>query len=380
MDVQVSSFNDKKLTVIVPVYNVEKYLHRCLDSLTNQTFKNLNIICVNDGSTDCSGDILDRYAEKDSRISVIHKSNGGVSSARNIALDKLYMQWQKDPSTCSAFVTFVDPDDYVEEFTYELLLDRFKEGVDAVFYGCEKIYENGMDSECDKFIRPSELFLKGKHAVTNNINLTTAGYAACMLLKADIVFKHNLRFPDGLIFEDAFFKTLYMFFCNYVWYEEAYLYKYCIREGSATYITNKGKKNYAIQRIYICNRLLNYLKHNNLLDSKRDVFWKQFYNALEYAINDCHEDELEQVYTDAEKIINEENNPNITLLQRRINELVKSKDLRESTQYIAAKIVKIKHRVSYDKFYLFFIPLVKIIYTDKAKYIELCGIFKIKLK
>ena len=74
------------VSVIVPVYNVERYLERCLQSITNQTFNNIEIICVNDGSTDASGEILEGYAKKDSRIVVINKDNGGLSSARNAAL------------------------------------------------------------------------------------------------------------------------------------------------------------------------------------------------------------------------------------------------------------------------------------------------------
>ena len=75
------------ISVIVPVYNVEYYLKQCLDSIVNQTYRNLEIILVDDGSTDSSGDICDEYAQIDARIKVIHKENGGVSSARNAALD-----------------------------------------------------------------------------------------------------------------------------------------------------------------------------------------------------------------------------------------------------------------------------------------------------
>ena len=93
------------VSIIVPVYNVEKYLEKCLDSLENQTYARLEIILVDDGSTDISGDICDSYAQKYENIKVYHKQNGGVSSARNLGLDMM---------SDDGYVMFVDPDDYVE--------------------------------------------------------------------------------------------------------------------------------------------------------------------------------------------------------------------------------------------------------------------------
>ena len=93
-----------KISIIIPIYNVEQYLPQCLDSIINQTYKNLEIILINDGSTDNSGKICDNYAKVDNRIHVFHKKNEGVSSARNLGLEK-----------CTGdFIGFVDPDDFIE--------------------------------------------------------------------------------------------------------------------------------------------------------------------------------------------------------------------------------------------------------------------------
>lgn len=99
------------ISVIVPVYNVELYLEQCLNSIINQTYKNLEIILVNDGSTDNSGVICDLYANIDNRIIVIHKDNGGVSSARNAGLNVAK----------GNFIGFVDPDDWIADDMYEKL-------------------------------------------------------------------------------------------------------------------------------------------------------------------------------------------------------------------------------------------------------------------
>ncbi len=101
-----------KLSVFVPVYNVELYLRRCLDSIINQTYKNLEIILVDDGSTDSSGIICDEYAKKDTRIKVLHKENGGVTSAKSVGVE----------NATGDYITFVDGDDYIKLTAYETLL------------------------------------------------------------------------------------------------------------------------------------------------------------------------------------------------------------------------------------------------------------------
>lgn len=102
---------DPIISIIVPIYNVGKYLPKCIESILNQTFKNFELILVNDGSTDNSGVVCDDYAKKDTRIKIIHKSNGGVSSARNAGL---YV-------AKGEYIGFVDPDDYIDKNMYEKL-------------------------------------------------------------------------------------------------------------------------------------------------------------------------------------------------------------------------------------------------------------------
>ena len=99
----------EKISVIVPIYNVEDYLHRCVDSIINQTYTNLEIILVDDGSPDNCLKICDEYAKKDSRIKVVHKKNGGLSDARNAGLE----------IATGEYIGFVDSDDYISLYFYE---------------------------------------------------------------------------------------------------------------------------------------------------------------------------------------------------------------------------------------------------------------------
>ena len=100
-----------EISIIVPVYNVEKYLKRCIDSILNQSFTDFELILVDDGSTDNSGEIIDEYAIKDERIKVIHKENGGLSSARNVGIE--YSKGN--------YIAFVDSDDYINKNMYKIL-------------------------------------------------------------------------------------------------------------------------------------------------------------------------------------------------------------------------------------------------------------------
>ncbi len=124
------------ITVVVPVYKVEKYLAKCLDSIINQTYKNLEIILVDDGSPDNSGMICDEYAQKDDRIKVIHKENGGVAKARNDAID----------IANGEYIGFVDSDDWVEPDMYEVLVNNIKKYNADISMCGETIYENGVVS------------------------------------------------------------------------------------------------------------------------------------------------------------------------------------------------------------------------------------------
>lgn len=124
---------DSLISVIVPIYNVEKYLDRCVDSIINQTYKNLEIILVDDGSPDNCPQMCDDYAKKDSRIKVVHKENGGLSDARNVGMEV----------ATGEYVSFIDSDDYISLDFYETLLETIVDNdSDIVECGVVKFYEN----------------------------------------------------------------------------------------------------------------------------------------------------------------------------------------------------------------------------------------------
>ena len=124
--------------VVIPVYNSKAYLHRCIDSFRNCDFQDYHLICIDDGSTDGSGELLDELAVQNSRMTVIHQQNTGVSAARNAALKLLY----DSPECQNALITFVDSDDYVHPQYFSILIDLInKNELDCCICSYERIYE-----------------------------------------------------------------------------------------------------------------------------------------------------------------------------------------------------------------------------------------------
>ena len=122
------------ISIIIPIYNTEKYLPRCIDSILAQTFRDFELLLINDGSTDNSGTICDEYVKKDSRIRVFHKENGGASSARNMGLDNAQGEW----------IAFIDSDDWIDTTMYESMFTiAKKESVDAVYCDIVMHFEYG---------------------------------------------------------------------------------------------------------------------------------------------------------------------------------------------------------------------------------------------
>lgn len=180
------------ISVIVPVYNVEAYLERCVDSLLAQTWKQLEILLVDDGSTDSSGGICDRYAEKDNRIRVIHKENGGLSSARNAGLD----------AATGAYIGFVDSDDWIEPETYATMLERM-EKFDAQLVCAGRYDVDGGTGQRRVGLCPAREECVSGEALAGRIFLWDhCDSSACDKLYRRELFQ-DIRYPEGRVCEDV---------------------------------------------------------------------------------------------------------------------------------------------------------------------------------
>lgn len=212
------------ITVVVPVYNVEAYLDRCVESLVNQTYQNLEIILVDDGSPDRSPEICDRWAEKDERIKVIHKPNGGVSSARNAGMEAAAGEW----------VFFVDSDDFLPEDALEGLAQRQLEtGADLVcgsFHNMKTRNRSYYKTYAEKLLLRQD-FPNQMWFLMMELLPTSCG----KLFSTRIVKEHGLAFPMNIPWgEDAIFHYRYLTHVSSVVTTAQCVYHYDMtREGSA---------------------------------------------------------------------------------------------------------------------------------------------------
>lgn len=212
---------DELISVIVPVYNVEAYLPRCVDSILSQSYTNLEIILVDDGSSDSCPAICDAYTKKDSRIRVVHKPNGGLSDARNAGMDIAY----------GKYLAFIDSDDYVTpDYIQTLYTAAKRDDADISIVGMKRVFDGNLPSEMctGKYI---ECSYDTKDAIRELLSIGCISQEACgKLYKAEIFY--GIRFPVGELYEDL--AIMYQLFLRSerVAYSSRPLYQYFVREGS----------------------------------------------------------------------------------------------------------------------------------------------------
>lgn len=278
------------ISVIIPIYNVEKYLAKCLDSVINQTLNDIEIICVNDGSTDNSLEILSQYAAKDSRIKVITKENAGVASARNTGLE----------AAKSDYIGFVDSDDWIEPETYETALNKMLEDpeIDLVCWGCNVTTEEGVDYLVA--LNYHTMQLAGKNELSDDNCFKTTVTLVNKIFKQEIIQKNNILFPCGLLFEDDFFFWSYVANCSYAYYIDKYFYNYIRRKKSITGCSY-GKEYTAHFRFLIWESIYDYYKQKNISEKKKELLEKLF--IIYYDLEISHSLQTEKVTVHAKKMI-----------------------------------------------------------------------------
>ena len=256
-----------KISIIVPIYNSEEYLKECLNSLVNQTFKDIEIICVNDGSTDNSLEIVKHFAEKDSRIKVINQENKGQSAARNAGLKIASGEW----------ITFIDSDDYIDLNTYERALTV--SNVDVICFGIE-VYGDNLYATRQADNEYYKIKYKSLVHLNNKIRLNTDVSVCDKLFKKEIIDNYGIRFPEGIHFEDAEFYWKYILCCKSANYIDEYFYHYRRREDSIMH-NAFHQKGIAIEHLYIIEHLYKFMVANELYKNNINLLielFKQFFS------------------------------------------------------------------------------------------------------
>lgn len=213
--------NSLLISVIVPIYKVEKYLDKCIKSIINQTYKNLEIFLVDDGSPDRCGEMCNEYAKSDQRIKVIHKKNGGLSDARNAAIN----------IAKGDYIMFVDSDDWIEINACETIIRIIEEhNSDIVCYGLRYIHELGGE---DTYFKSSICgVISSSEAIGHIVNYSggIGNYAWNKVYKNTLFYR--IRYPVGKVYEDS--GTTYKLFhqAKKIYVTDKVLYNYLIRKGS----------------------------------------------------------------------------------------------------------------------------------------------------
>ena len=236
-----------KVSVIVPIYNVEKYLEKCINSLLSQTLEDIQIILVNDGSKDNSGNIAREYEKNNkNRIIYVEKENGGLSDARNYGLKY----------ATGDFIAFLDSDDYIEKNAYEEMYNKAIEE-NADYVECDFIWEFPNKIRVDK-----QYPYKNKKEMLSFVRVV----AWNKLIKRQLITDNNLEFPKGLRYEDVEFTYKLIPFINKFTYVDKPFIHYVQREGSIANVQNER----TAEIFTVLDNVIEFYKKNNIYEKYRD--------------------------------------------------------------------------------------------------------------
>ena len=220
------------VSIIVPIYIVEKEIDRCIQSIINQTHKNIEIILVDDGSPDNCPALCDNYAQVDKRIRVIHKKNGGLSDARNAGLR----------IATGEYILYVDSDDYIELDACERLLASVDDDIDFVVGVCKEIHQSSIIYQKHSNIKPGKKY-KAKDFVLESIKFNEWYAPAWLnLYNREFLIKNNLYYKKGYIYEDIEMLPRLFLAANNIVYVDYSFYNYVIRENSIMTSENTSEK------------------------------------------------------------------------------------------------------------------------------------------
>ena len=254
------------ISILMPVYNSEKYLRKCLEALRNQTYENIEIICVNDGSTDSSYEILLEYQNLDNRFKVFTQENSGPATSRNHCLSKAQGE----------FIMFCDSDDTYEPNMCQKMIETIKkENVNLVMCWAKVECEENVQRYNNADIWGNNITPIGKFDIYNMLIKFPCPLLWHKIFKKELIDRYNLRFPDGLEHDDALFCYEYYCICKTAFGMKDKLYNYLLRENSIMDNFYKDKSG-LFDSIKISKYFYNFLVENKLEDKFSEVFLNLF--------------------------------------------------------------------------------------------------------
>lgn len=265
--------NKPFISVIIPIFNAEKYLSKCLNSIIHQTFENIEIICVNDGSTDNSLNILNKYSKKDDRIKVLSIENHGQGFARNLGLSKANGE----------YISFIDADDWIEKDSFMMLYEKLKLfDLDILFFQMVNyINSTGELVESDLYNYKSlsdnfNINIPFSHKDVDDFLFSIAVCPVSKLYKKSFLEKHDIKFPEGIIFEDnIFFYNAFLNANNMSFIDKKMYYR---RRHADSVTQNISEKSFDI--VSATNLMLNLFKENNWYDKYKSYLINHSFSMI----------------------------------------------------------------------------------------------------
>lgn len=261
-----------KVSIVVPVYNGEKPIERCLNSLLKQTLKEIEIICVNDGSTDKTLKVLKKYAADYSNIKVVSQKNGGLSSARNTGIK----------NASSSYIMFCDGDDvFMPSMCERMVKAMDDERVDVVACGTKVKYKAHSEI-AGSDVQYYRIKFIGRHYVNETITSKTDVSVCDKIFRKDLLEKYNICFPEGLNNEDYYFYNAYMSVARTIYFINKKMYSYVRHEGSIM-SENFEQNSYSPDHLLVAIKLFSFYKKNHFLKKHLDFFWDQFVESYYFS-------------------------------------------------------------------------------------------------
>lgn len=360
-----------KVSVIVPVYNVEKYVGKCMESLVNQTLKDIEIICVDDCSTDGSLSIIESYAKKDKRIKIVkHKKNSGRSASRNTGIK----------SSQAPYIMCCDSDDFYSPTMCEELFNAIeKSGADIAMCGMNIIYETDQElkSSDDEYYKVKHTGTKPvTHSLTDSCDVSVCN----KIFKRSIIDVYSIKFPNGLNYEDAYWFFVYMLWAKHATFVNKKLYNYIRHTGSIMNQTFKKCDMSGIDHLKIAFAIFDYMDEHNKYNENRDYFWKSiFIPYLNFARWHSSRVYQQQIYDMASDFVTKYYVPGrLDWYTERTLDMIKNKTLEKTKRYFFG-LFKIKESIDKKTYYCLFLPIYRIKIFQTYQKCYLFGIqYKIK--
>lgn len=271
------------VSIIVPVYNIQEYLHECVDSILAQTYHDIEVILVDDGSSDSSGQICDGYAERDKRVKVIHKENGGVSSARNVGLVNAKGEW----------ISLVDSDDWIEHGMIERILEAAKlNDADIVIGDLKMVSDRGEE------VHSSVDWMDDKVLSLNGYIASVWATACGTIMKRSLYEQYRISSPEITYCEDFHLMVRLCYFADKIVHVNIPLYNYRQRASSVMHNLNKRTE---LDEQWAYQDIIRFFKEQNVYpDYKKAMNWRVLKSAQELLLDPAGLDRFQELYQDGE--------------------------------------------------------------------------------